>query len=458
MSGIALHIFRRDLRIHDNAALAAARRSGLPVLPVFVFDPRQCQEHPYFSAHGFAFLVSSLAELEQSVAAEGGRLRFLRGQADHVLEQLLATLPIREVHVHRDFTPFSLERDRLLQSVCAAAGVSFLSHLGLLLHAPEEVLKPDGSPYTVFTPFYKRASALPVAAPQALPDGSWYTQDLPAGCVPAELPPVDTSRLVPVPGRAAALAVLQNIGVYHTYEQTRNVPALAQGTTRLSAHLKFGTVSPREVHAAVALSLGPAHGLIRELYWREFFTHIAAHFPHVFRGAFYPQYDALAWRSDQQAFERWQQGLTGFPIVDAGLRELAQTGFMHNRVRMIAASFLIKDLHIDWHWGERHFARLLTDYDPAVNNGSWQWSASTGCDAAPYFRIFNPWLQQIKFDPHATYIKHWVPELAHLPTAVIHDWADPAHATPTTAYPRPMLDHRVAAEEAKQMYKHVLQK
>lgn len=453
---IALHIFRRDLRLQDNRTLAAARQSGLAVLPCFIFDPRQCTNHPYFSAHAFQFLCASLHELDQEMSAAGGRLHIFRGQADDVLKQLLQSLPIRQVHVHRDYTPFSRERDLALEKLCRSVDVDFYQHHDVLLHEPEQIAKADGQPYTVYTPFYKRASQFTVPAPISLPAGQWYTESITGtfvDCIPEQI--LDQA-LVPTPGRKAALDLLKNLAPFSTYEATRNLPALDQGTTRLSAHLKFGTISPRELQTAVSLTLGQGHGLIRELYWREFFTHIGYHFPHVFHGAFYRQYDAVSWQNNPAHLQAWQEGRTGFPIVDAGMRELMATGYMHNRVRMITASFLVKDLHLDWHAGEQHFARLLTDIDPCVNNGNWQWAASTGCDAAPYFRIFNPWLQQIKFDPECIYIKRWLPELRHLPVEMIHDWADPDSATPTTKYPRPMLDHRVAAEEAKLMYKTVL--
>jgi deoxyribodipyrimidine photo-lyase len=217
----------------------------------------------------------------------------------------------------------------------------------------------------------------------------------------------------------------------------------------MAPHNKFGTISVREVYHSIADKLGAEHSLIREVYWRDFFTHIAWHFPHVFGHAFHRVYDKLEWNESQEDFDQWCSGNTGFPIVDAGMRELVSTGFMHNRVRMIAASFLVKDLHISWQKGEEFFARHLTDFDPCVNNGSWQWSASTGCDAQPYFRIFNPWLQQKRFDPECEYIKRWIPELSGLSPKRIHSIYEEDLFRPA-GYPAPMLDHaheKIIAEE-----------
>jgi deoxyribodipyrimidine photo-lyase len=241
---------------------------------------------------------------------------------------------------------------------------------------------------------------------------------------------------------------LEQLKTQSGYLSQRDFPALAS-TTGLSAYLKFGCCSVREAYYAVIQALGGEHPLIRQLYWRDFFTHIAFHFPHVFGHAFHQQYDNIAWKNNLDDFQAWANGLTGFPIVDAGMRELNQTGFMHNRVRMVVASFLVKDLHISWRWGERYFAQHLIDYDPCVNNGNWQWAASTGCDAQPYFRIFNPWLQQQKFDADCVYIKQWIPELRPFQPNTIHRW----HKNPQPSdYPLPRLDHAANSRQAIRLF------
>jgi deoxyribodipyrimidine photo-lyase len=251
-------------------------------------------------------------------------------------------------------------------------------------------------------------------------------------------------------GRTQALKQLATIHRCIDYTKTRDFPAL-QSTSHFSAHLKFGTLSVREVFSGIAQVLELDHPLLRQLYWRDFMTHIAYHFPHVFGHAFIEKFDRLPWENNRDYFDAWTQGRTGFPIVDAGMRELNETGFMHNRVRMIVASFLTKDLRISWRWGERYFAQHLIDYDPCLNNGNWQWAASTGCDAQPYFRIFNPWLQQQKFDANGEYIYRWVPELRGVPLKTIHQW-DKKHAG--NFYPAPIVDHSKESQITKAFFKN----
>jgi deoxyribodipyrimidine photo-lyase len=255
-------------------------------------------------------------------------------------------------------------------------------------------------------------------------------------------------------GRSGGIAILKTIDRFKDYEQQRDIPGLS-ATTFLAPHNKFGTLSIREVYHTIKERFGSEHTLIRELYWRDFFTHIAWHFPHVFGHAFYRHYDAIKWENDNELFSAWCSGRTGFPIVDAGMRELVATGFMHNRVRMIVSSFLVKDLLISWQWGERFFAQHLTDYDPSVNNGNWQWAASTGCDAQPYFRIFNPWLQQKRFDPQCAYIKRWIPELSQYSAAEIHKLADRAGPSGGRAreYPAPVVQHSIQKIRAEELFR-----
>jgi deoxyribodipyrimidine photo-lyase len=313
-------------------------------------------------------------------------------------------------------------------------------------------VKKNGSPYSVFTPFYRNASLLPVNPPV-----STGTLRLIRDRIAGEERSWQSILNVSFSGgarggRSEGLRLLSRLGEQERYAKTHDIPSIR--TTRLSAHLKFGTLSIRETYHAIGRRLGLSHPLLRQLYWRDFFTSIAFHFPHVFGGAFHPQYDKVPWMKDVASYKRWCEGTTGFPIVDAGMRELAQTGFMHNRVRMITASFLVKDLHVDWRWGERYFASKLSDYDPAVNNGNWQWAASTGCDAQPYFRIFNPWRQQLRFDPECSYIKRWVPELASLLPKQIHGWAK-ERPDRKVDYPSPLCDHAKESARALLMYRRI---
>jgi deoxyribodipyrimidine photo-lyase len=358
--------------------------------------------------------------------------------------------------VHRDYTPFSRQRDEQLRKVCEAAGRAFHSVADLLLHEPEHVLTQAGTPFHVFTPFWRQATSLPTALPQGTAQGAWATQPLPGERTDAldTLRP-DGPRPTHTITERAAQDLLRDVSHLRRYEVERDIPAL-DATSHLSAHLKFGTTSVRAAYAAVREQLGSDHPVLRQFFWRDFFTHVAWHHPHVFGHAFQPVYEHLAWRTDSSLLQRWQDGSTGFPLVDAGMRQLRATGDMPNRVRMVVASFLCKDLHLDWRLGEQHFAQYLLDYDPCVNNGNWQWAASTGCDAQPYFRIFNPWLQQRKFDPEARYIRTWVPELSHVDPEWIHSWEGGA-AMQATSYPRPIVDHRTAAQQSQLLFQQARQ-
>lgn len=447
---IALVLFRRDLRLHDNTALLEAARSGASLLPLFILDPRQVQEHPYLSVNALQILFEGLEDLNKQLLAFGGQLHLCYGEPERVIREIVSSISPRALFLNRDYTPYSKTRDEALAEICREGDVSFHQCSDLLLHEPEEIKTTTGTPYTVYGAFAKRCMTFSVREPRPFDGGRFVERTLPC-LFPierlSELLPQRRSLAVQG-GREAALRQLEVAKKLERYKDERDIPALA-GTTKLSAHHKFGTLSLREVYTASLASFGPGSQLLKEFYWRDFFTHIAYHFPHIFTGAFHKKFDALEWSDDQDNFDRWKAGMTGYPIVDAGMRELNETGFMHNRVRMITASFLVKDLHISWREGERHFARHLLDYDPSVNNGNWQWVASTGCDAQPYFRIFNPWLQQKRFDPECLYIKRWVPELNHLSASDIHK-LEKRHGI--GAYPAPIVDHSREKDIAERMF------
>lgn len=440
----SLFIFRRDLRLVDNTGLNAALELSGQVIPCFIFDPRQIRPHPYQSLSGLRFMRQALADLQQQCLAAGGRLALFNGDPGEVIRALCSQYPLEAVFMNRDYTPFSRRRDDAIAQLCRALGIDLHALPDALLNEPEHTLKSDGAPYKVFTAFYLRARQMPVGMPAALAAANFLRIDSEASPESCVLADEHTANAMPG-GRSAALALLNRIGRLADYQHTRNYPAL-EATSRLSAHLKFGCCSVREVYYAILTQLGSGHPLLRQLYWRDFFTHIAYHFPFVFGRAFLERFEKVVWDERRDRFEAWCEGRTGFPIVDAGMRELNQTSFMHNRVRMIVASFLVKDLHIDWRWGERYFAQHLADYDPCVNNGNWQWAASTGCDAQPYFRIFNPWTQQQKFDPDCRYIFRWLPELRRFPADRIHRW-DRKHLE--GGYPAPIIDHAKESRIAK---------
>jgi deoxyribodipyrimidine photo-lyase len=407
-----LFIFRRDLRLEDNTALIRALASSCEVCAAFIFDPRQCEPHDYFSPHAFQFMRASLDELSLQIEARGGRLYRFYGLVDDVIQELLDVEKFDVLYINKDYTPFSRRRDASLKKICQKRGVVFEEHDDALLCAPGSVVKEAGGPYAIFTPFYKKAALHAVPLPQDNTFKNLVCQELKSSFLlkPDQLSKVFNPDLAVHGGRSEGLKIFEKLGDLRGYAHERDIPRL-DATSHLSAHLKFGTISPREAFHAVVSRLGAAHPILQQFYWRDFFTHVGYYYPHVFSGCFYDEYDAIPWQNDKKLFAAWCEGRTGVAIVDAGMRELNTTGFMHNRVRMITASFLVKDLHIDWRWGERYFATRLVDYDPAVNNGNWQWAASTGCDHQPYFRIFNPWLQQKRFDPDCTYIRKWVKEL-----------------------------------------------
>lgn len=464
----SLFLFRRDLRLDDNSGLLEALELSERVLPAFVFDPRQQPDaNDYFSPPAFQFLVESLADLDRQLADHDARLYRFRGLPHEVIDRLAAEhgddLGLDAVFVNRDYTPFSQRRDGRIQELCAERGLHFHPVSDLLLHEPGEVLTGSGDPYRVFTPFYRAARKREIPEPRGLVSASFFTGDL-ASAHSSELDDELLSkaggpgeRLHVHGGRARALEIFDRLADFRDYETRRDLPA-EDGTTSLSAHHKFGTVSVREVVAALRGALGSrAEPLIRELHWRDFFTQLAWFQPHVFGGAFQRDFEAVEWDQGERAdarFDAWCRGETGFPIVDAGMRQLAGSGWMHNRVRMITASFLTKDLHLDWRRGERWFARHLVDYDPCVNNGNWQWAASTGADAQPWFRIFNPWSQQERFDPDGVYVRRWLPELEDVEPRDLHRLHE-RRPPGLEDYPEPIVDHKEEREEALERFRAV---
>ncbi len=452
----ALFVFRRDLRIQDNTGLLAAIQQADSVIPCFIFDPVQVgATNTFRSMNALQFMIESLQDLEKQLKSKNGKLYLFYGNTVKIINTLIKQENIDAIFVNRDYTPFSLKRDESLKKLCYHYDIAFEQCNDLLLTEPEEVLTQSGTPYSIFSAFYKKARIKPVEEPHALKKGTFFTQKINNAESTTLYKKILNKRNPTIHvhgGTDNAKKILRSITNLKNYAQTHNIPSLA--TSNLSAHIKFGTISIRHIYHTIKNILGSHHPLIRQLYWRDFFTHVAYNSPFVFGQAYHNKYNNLAWSTSKADFKKWCTGTTGFPIVDAGMRQLNATGFMHNRVRMIAASFLVKDLHINWQWGEKYFAQQLIDYDPAVNNGNWQWVASTGCDAQPYFRIFNPWLQQKKFDKNCTYIKKWVQELRDIAPKTIHTWFND-DSPPIKNYPRPLVDHDVETKRAKALYKEV---
>lgn len=433
MSAVNIMWFRRDLRLTDNAALYHALKAGLPVVPVFIFDRHILDKLEDKADRRVEFIHAALHDMQQQLQAMGSTLHVYYGFADAVWSQILQDYSVANVFTNHDYEPYAMERDAAVQQRLSNANIGFHTYKDQVIFEKDEVLKDDGKPYTVFTPYSKKWKAkLHAYYLKAYPTEKYFAAffQQPAIAIPS-LESMGFQRVdKPFPARLLKAELIKK------YKDQRDIPAI-EGTSRLGVHLRFGTVSIRKL-AAYAQPL--SESFLNELIWRDFYHMILWHFPQVGKGhAFKPQYDLIQWRNNEAEFKAWCEGRTGYPIVDAGMRELNETGFMHNRVRMIVASFLTKHLLIDWRWGEAYFAQKLLDFDLAANNGGWQWAASSGCDAAPYFRVFNPTLQTQKFDPQLKYVRKWVPEFESL-----------------TKYVPPIVNHEMARKRVLEVYKQAL--
>lgn len=467
-----IHWFRRDLRITGNKALREiwAKTEG-HTLGIFCFDSKFLSR-PDFSPNRFAFFLKTLRALKAEFEEMGGSLLVIDQLPYDFFSSLLETTTSapRFVSWNRDYEPFARERDAKIEGFLNQKGIKTLTARDHLIFEPNELQKEGDGYYQVYTPFFRKwFSALimpeylkrvtselgPVKTSHAkIFHGTW--EDLKASKkfedrLDAFERENKKNVTIPIPeaGYACALQTLVEFSEkLKSYDQQRDRPDLS-GTSKLSMFLKNGSITTAQIAKVLNLpTLGPTQ-FLKEIVWREFYYHILFHRPDVENNSFNPKYQNIAWENRKDLFKRWQEGTTGFPIVDAGMRQLRQTGWMHNRVRMIVASFLVKDLLIDWRWGERHFMRELLDGDLAPNNGGWQWAASTGCDPQPYFRIFNPWLQSKKFDPDATYIKKYVPELKSFSAAAIHD---PNADRTRAGYPGPIIDHALQKKRALKLF------
>ena len=439
----SLFVFRRDLRLEDNTALIQALSDSDQVIPCFILDPRQLESNEYRSLNAIQFMFESLRELNSELLENDSLLYLFKGKSEQVISQLLTH--VDAVYLNRDYTPFSIKRDNSIKNLCLKSGKKFVLCDDLLLHRPENVSTKTGGTYQVFTPFYKNVIQKEIPIPISNTHSNYSKIDL--DNLPINTLKTNNNEDIFVRGgRKNAIHILNDVTQFKNYSDERNYPS-PSCTTGLSVHNKFGTISVREFYHAIKNQFGKDHTLITQLIWRDFYTHIAFHHPYVFGNNFRKKYDQIQWSPNTGHFEKWCSGLTGFPIVDAGMRQLNTTGWMHNRIRMVVSSFLTKSLRINWQWGEKYFAQNLIDYDPCVNNGSWQWAASTGCDAQPYFRIFNPWRQQERFDKECKYIKEWIPELRDHSSKEIHNWNG------CSTYPGPIIDHKSEARRTLELFK-----
>jgi deoxyribodipyrimidine photo-lyase len=438
MDHITLVWLRRDLRLHDHAALFHALKERSAVLPVFIFDRYILDELDDRNDPRVTFIHDELSAIKHQLEHLGSSLLVLHGHPEKIFEDLMDLYSIEAVYFNRDYEPRAIERDHRVRQILEQQQVEVRSFKDQVIFEGNEVCKSDGKPYTVYTPYMKRwKAAMGYEKPghfalmrhDVMKHASCFYRTKPFGLPSLKTLGFERSQLV-FPDRELDEQVIKN------YDARRDYPAL-NGTTRLGVHLRFGTISIRQ---AVQTALELNETWLNELIWREFFMMILLNFPAVVDQSFKIKYDEIEWRNDESDFQAWAAGETGYPLVDAGMRELNQTGYMHNRVRMVTASFLTKHLLIDWRWGESYFAGKLLDYELASNNGGWQWAAGSGCDAAPYFRIFNPQRQAGRFDPQGHYVARWVPEFF------------------SGNYRNPMVDHKFARERALQVYQKAVKK
>ena len=425
--------FRRDLRVDDNHALYNALISGYPVLPVFIFDTDILSQLEEKTDRRVNFIFQTLEAINRELKHNyQSGIQFYYGSPEEVFPEIIRNYDVKSVFCNEDYEPYAIRRDENVKAMLSKHAVSFQSNKDQVIFHKDEIMKKDGTPYTVYTPYsnvwlslFREKGTVHYSSEQHLDNLLQFT---PKNFSIERIGFIETESAISQPDIDEE--------VIRNYEKTRNFPYLTHGVSGMSVHLRFGTVSIRKLAVQTA-RLSEVY--LKELIWREFFMQILYHFPHVANHSFKAKYDNISWELNEEHFGRWCEGKTGYPIVDAGMRELNSTGIMHNRVRMITASFLTKHLLIDWRWGEAYFANKLLDFDLAANNGNWQWVAGCGCDAAPYFRIFNPAEQQRKFDPEMNYVKKWVSEFG------------------TKNYPDPIVEHTFARNRVLERFKKGLE-
>ncbi len=427
---VCIFWFRRDLRLFDNNALFNALTGKYPVLPIFIFDPDILDKLSDKKDKRVEFIRQTLEQLNNVLKQNGSSIYVLHEKVEMAFDKLIEEYSVREVYVNHDYEPYAINRDLTIKTQLESKNITFKTFKDQVMFEKSEVMKSDGTPYTIFTPYSRKwkekfYQLTPNNFPSELHFSSFYKYK--EFSIPSlnQIGFENTSLDLPEP-----IITEERI---RNYQETRNLPAV-EGTSQISVQLRFGTVSVRHL---VKLALEWNEQWLNELIWREFFMMILFHFPNVVSESFKKKYDKIQWRNNEKEFEAWCKGETGYPIVDAGMRQLNETGLMHNRVRMITAGFLCKHLLIDWRWGEAYFAQKLLDYELSSNNGNWQWAAGSGCDSAPYFRIFNPTAQTLKFDPKLKYIKTWIKDFR-------------------VDYLLPVVDHEFGRKRALEVYKRAV--
>lgn len=419
---IAIFWFRRDLRLEDNTGLNAALNSGLSVLPIFIFDTNILDELAKNDAR-VCFIHEHLNKINDQLLEKESCVKVLSGNPEKIWKDIITQYNVKSVYTNKDYEPYAIKRDEKIKQLLEAKGINFNIFKDQVIFEENDILKDNGDPYTIYTPYKNKwllkFEKINISGSQSIQYDLFYKHK-------------NSFPTLAQIGFEQSEIIVPNFRLeqLHEYSETRDYPA-KNTTSKIGPHLRFGTISLREL----VLKTKHHEVFLKELIWREFFMQILFHFPHVVDQNFKSKYNGIQWRNNPVEFEAWCKGETGYPIVDAGMRELNKTGFMHNRVRMITAGFLCKHLLIDWRWGEAYFAKKLLDYELSANNGNWQWAAGTGCDAAPYFRIFNPITQLSKFDKGLEYVKKWVPEFEGF------------------GYPEPIVEHNFARKRALETYK-----
>lgn len=423
--------FRRDLRLTDNHGLFKALSENENILPIFIFDTNILKNLPKDDAR-VTFLHSEISDIKNKLNELGSDLHVFYGEPEKIWEEIVSKQSISNVYTNHDYEPYGIERDAQIEEFLRKKNIPFHTFKDIVIFEKKEVTKADGNPYTVFTPYSRKWKEQFTQAEIEPWKSEKHFENLFQTEPTALISLKDmgfTESTIKIPEKIIRKTTIK------TYDQTRDIPSLDKGTSHLGLHLRFGTLSIRHL---LRESKDLNEIFVNELIWRDFYMQILWNFPHVVNGAFRPKYDHIQWENNPENFKKWCEGKTGYPLIDAGMRELNTTGYMHNRVRMVVASFLCKHLLIDWRWGEKYFAEKLLDFELASNNGGWQWSAGTGCDASPYFRVFNPTSQQKKFDPKFEYIKKWIPEYG------------------TEQYPAPIIEHSFARNRAIERYQQAV--
>ena len=458
----SIFIFRRDLSLEDNITFIECYKNSNKILPIFIFTPEQVtSKNKYFSSNCFQFMIESLESIDNELKTKyNSQMHYFYGTNIEILQKLLKKYHYNHIYFNIDYTNYAKKRDKEILDFCNNHDIKCITKETYLLNNIGTYLKIDGTEYLKFTPFKLNALKTSVPKPTYIKYNKDKFDKIVFDFKLSQLFKLNknykiNSNIASHGNRDNGLKILQNIIEFKDYENIRNI--LIESTTHLSSYIKFGCISIREVYHTIVEKLGIKNGLITQLYWREFYYYIVYYNSTILNGhSMKPSYNKIKWTNDIKLLKAWQNAKTGFPIVDASMREMNSTGYMHNRGRLITSNFLIKILDIDWRYGEKYFSKKLIDYDPSVNNGNWQWSSSSGANSQPYFRIFSIVLQTKRFDPNCLYIKKWLPELKDVPSEDIINWTDTYKKYPNIKYPKPIVDYNKMRKITIQLYKNGL--